>query len=137
MNRMAAQNARDRKKQYMEEMEKKLARLEEQVCLGGMFVKLVPTPQITIIIFIFFLQNKLLTEENKKLKEHTANLETERVSLRNRLGQHQEQLGEANSNGSIMEDSALECFTGSAVSTVSQQQKHTPAPVLQTYLAVR
>lgn len=32
MNRVAAQNARDRKKQHMETIEAKLALLEQQVC---------------------------------------------------------------------------------------------------------
>lgn len=32
MNRVAAQNARDRKKNYLENLEKRLALLEEEVC---------------------------------------------------------------------------------------------------------
>ena len=32
MNRIAAQNARDRKKNYLNSLEKKLALLEEEVC---------------------------------------------------------------------------------------------------------
>ena len=32
MNRVSAQNARDRKKAYIEDLEKKVALLEEKVC---------------------------------------------------------------------------------------------------------
>lgn len=61
MNRVAAQTARDRKKQYVVELEKKLAQLEDQ--------------------------NKCLVKENEQLKQHTSLLESEKLLLEQKLSQ--------------------------------------------------
>lgn len=61
MNRMSAQNARDRKKAYIEDLEKKVALLEEK--------------------------NKALEKENTLLKNHTSVLSQENVQLEQRLSE--------------------------------------------------
>ncbi len=70
--------------------------------------------------------------ENKKLKEQTSSLEAEKETLQAKLRDSKE---DESFNGQM--GGVLEC-SGSAVSTVSQQKKHTPmAPAIQTYLTVR
>lgn len=59
MNRVSAQNARDRKKAYVEDLEKKIALLEEK--------------------------NKKLEEENSVLKKHTSSLAQEKEQLAEKL----------------------------------------------------
>ena len=84
---------------------------------------------------INLLQNRLLSLENQKLKEHTSTLEAEKKSLENKLcSQQPDNLSNADDG---LDNSTMECFNGSAVSEVSQQKKHTPLSVLQTYLSVK
>ncbi|XP_003385243.1 PREDICTED: X-box-binding protein 1-like [Amphimedon queenslandica] len=68
MNRIAAQNARDRKKNYLESLEKKLALLEEE--------------------------NKKLKEENASLKSETVTLSAQKDELEKRLSDKEEGDGE-------------------------------------------
>ena len=78
MNRVSAQNARDRKKAYIEDLERKVALLEEKVQ---------SIPLISKVLIQYFAQNKKLEVENAQLKEKTSTLSQEKEQLEERLSQ--------------------------------------------------
>lgn len=95
MNRVAAQNARDRKKAYVEDLERKVALLEGK--------------------------NKQLVKENTALKERTTTLTEEKCRLEKRLAESiQSDLQQALVKGGSLEDSAIR---SAAPNLVSLQQK--------------
>ena len=61
MNRMAAQNARDRKKEYVEDLEKKLAELERMVC-SHFFCSMLPTVNHAFFFLSFFTSESAAVE---------------------------------------------------------------------------
>lgn len=109
MNRVAAQNARDRKKHYVEDLEKKVLLLEAQ--------------------------NKQLLQENQSLKEHTTTLATEKQQLEQRLSTSLQADLQADLRA-LVKESLLES-SGSAAPHVSRQKKQVPvALLLQAWMAL-
>lgn len=109
MNRVSAQNARDRKRLYLESLEKKVAELEKQ--------------------------NHLLTAENSQLKIQSSVLETEKKQLEMKLTRSDKAVGVSMATKQ-RED--LGCTVRSAVPIVSLQQKHTSVTplVYQSWLTL-
>lgn len=98
MNRVSAQNARDRRRVYVEELEKKIALLEDK--------------------------NKKLEEENMVLKQHTSTLSQENEQLGQKLNTS---IQPSDSLQALLKETLLQepLAQGSAVPPhkVSQQQK--------------
>lgn len=80
MNRVSAQNARDRKRVYVEDLERKIALLEEKVhnITNYWLPHTLSFPPPCV-------QNKLLQKENEVLKKHTSTLSHENDHLEHQL----------------------------------------------------
>lgn len=131
MNRVAAQNARDRRKNYLESLEMKVAQLEQQVSNGRI------TSIHTLSYVTVFLQNKELLDQNKELKSKTDTLVAEKRALELKLAQSSSL--EATRDGvlsSVTEESGMEC-AGSAVPSISLQQKCTLVLLSRTWMILR
>ncbi len=110
MNRVAAQNARDRKKDYVDDLEKKVALLEQQ--------------------------NRQLQAQNTKLKDKNTSLLSEKKQLELCLA---DSLQTDVINGHVKRESPRETpFRSAAPSVVSQQQKRFPrADLLPVWMMLR
>lgn len=145
MNRVAAQNARDRKKTYVLDLERRLAELEAKVCTHTHTGMLQYFAHLILCIsharFVWLVQNEKLQLENKSLREKTGALAAEKHQLEKQL-LHQK----PHTPPSILSrqfDSTLEDMenlseSGSAVPSSSLQQKQVLKALLaQVLMTVR
>lgn len=82
-------------------------------------------------------QNKQLAQENKKLREQSSVLEAEKRELARRLVGSAPQSQAPSSRKEEEEEEGPQEWFGSAVPTVSLQQKRTPVSLLQLWTTVR
>ena len=109
MNRVAAQNARDRRKNYIEDLEKKVALLEKQ--------------------------NKQLQKENSSLKQQTTVLSSAKEQLEQSLV---DSLQTDLLDGLVKRECPKETYRSAAPGVVSPQQKQIlRANLLQVWMSIR
>lgn len=143
-NRVAAQNARDRRKHYLEDLERKVALLEEQVLnvcsVTHTHTHTIFSAQIHLSC-IPLTQNKQLQKDNQLLRERTDTLAAEKQQLEQQLismDQKVVSLDQTDFLSALVKESLLESH-GSAAPAVSLQQKQVipSALLIQAWTVIR